>query len=111
MASGLGVTGDVGYTCETAAFFQLEHIQSRIEKFRIDTTTAMTAMTTGTTATTNTPPSVSDYFPFTSYFADAPQPLFSGTYVSYCLHSFIHPTTTPLFKITPFHHLVPFTIL
>ena len=86
MASGLGVTGDVGYTCETAAFFQLEHIQSRIEKFRIDTTTAMTAMTTGTTATTTATPSVSDYFPFTSYFADAPQPLFSGTYVAYFIH-------------------------
>lgn len=34
LAASLGVPGDVGYTCETAEYFALYHVTSRIEAFR-----------------------------------------------------------------------------
>ena len=74
MAGTLGVQGDVGYTCETASYFQLEHIQSKIEKFRLDlkrrqATSADVSMSGEV---------IKELFPFHNYFADAPQPLFKG---------------------------------
>ena len=66
LAGCLGVAGDVGYTCETAAYFQLEHVQSRIERFTIE-------------AKGQGGWEVPRLFPFTEYFSDAPQPLFTGT--------------------------------
>lgn len=67
LAESLGVSGDVGYTCETAEYFQLEHVQSRIEKFNLDLAGA------GDNST------VSSIFPFHKYFENAAQPLFKGT--------------------------------
>lgn len=62
LAHSLNISGDVGYTCETAEYFFLEHIQSRIDKF----TLALDKST------------VAEAFPFQNFFADAPQPLFHG---------------------------------
>lgn len=64
LAISLGITGDVGYTCETAEYFQLEHIQSRIEKFNLELT--------GDNV------NVGSIFPFQKYFENAAQPLFKG---------------------------------
>ena len=71
LSMSIGVPGDMGNTCETAAYFQLEHIQSRIEKFDL----AVRAMENNKSTTTTT---ISSLFPFTQYFEDAPVALFSG---------------------------------
>jgi intron-binding protein aquarius len=34
LAASLGCAGDVGYSCETAGYFYVEHIKSRIERFK-----------------------------------------------------------------------------
>lgn len=74
LAGTIGVTGDVGYTCETAEYFRLEHIQSRIEKYHMDIATS-----TGTTAATDPPTSTAQrVFPFFNYFSDTPKPVFTG---------------------------------
>ena len=83
LCASVGVAGDVGNTCETAAYFRLEHVQSRIEKFRIDSTnTAAAAAAAGNKAKKNTSSSttttVQQLFPFTEYCAAAPAPLFCG---------------------------------
>ncbi|GAX76342.1 hypothetical protein CEUSTIGMA_g3788.t1 [Chlamydomonas eustigma] len=66
LARCFGVTEDVAYTCETAAHFWLLHILSRWERFSslVEKQCTSEAVTTA--------------FPFKEYFADAPQPLFSG---------------------------------
>ena len=69
LASGLGIAGDVGYTCETAEYFYLEHIQSRIEKFYADVDREGRKDNVA-----------ADFFPFHEYFSSAPQPLFKGSF-------------------------------
>ncbi|XP_047133675.2 RNA helicase aquarius isoform X1 [Hydra vulgaris] len=65
LQQSLGVSGDVGYTCETAGHFYLYQIVSRWEKYisqlkhKVDDAE-----------------SVSELFPFKVYFLNAPQPLF-----------------------------------
>ena len=66
LATCLGVPEDVAYTCETAGHFWLLHVLSRWEKFEADAATA------------KDPSFVVGRFPFTDFFANAPQPLFSG---------------------------------
>jgi intron-binding protein aquarius len=68
LSASLGVAGDVGNTCETAEYFQLEYVQSRIEKFNIDVA-----------ADSKEEKSIESLFPFSAYFADAPSPLFAGS--------------------------------
>ena len=69
LASSIGnVTGDVASTCETAGHFFLYHIFPRWEQYL----NGLQGADASTVATK---------FPFTSFFADAPQPLFSGTTV------------------------------
>ena len=94
LAVTLGVPGDVGYTCETAAYFRHQHILPRIEAFRRTASKTATAATaaassssssvtknqakSGTAAPSSSSLSViAESFPFTAYFADAPTPLFS----------------------------------
>ena len=97
LAVALGVPGDVGYTCETAAYFHRQHVMPRIDSFRrlvkTATTTAAASSSssanknknksgsgqTTATSTTSSPSSsvVAESFPFTAYFADAPTPLFA----------------------------------
>ena len=64
----LEVQGDVAYTCETAGYFYLYQIQSRWEKF----------MSQVENVSTTPIDDIAKHFPFTKYFADAPQPLFKG---------------------------------
>jgi intron-binding protein aquarius len=71
LSASIGIPGDMGNTCETAAYFQLEHIQSRIERFNI---AVATAQSRGTTQSA----SIESLFPFAQYFADAPAALFRG---------------------------------
>lgn len=60
LSMSLNVIGDVGNTCETAAYFQLEQIQSRIEKFYIDIKSEKSHYNI----------TIQQLFPFNSYFAD-----------------------------------------
>ncbi|KAL7673149.1 hypothetical protein ACOME3_008020 [Neoechinorhynchus agilis] len=53
LARGLGVEGDVGYTCETAGYFFLHHIRSRWDRFKMDV---------------RRPQDVRSLFPFHTYF-------------------------------------------
>jgi len=64
MAVQFGVPADAAYTCETAAHFWLLHVLSRWEKFRLAVDGSSDAE------------AVAKHFPFTDYFASAPQPLF-----------------------------------
>lgn len=70
LSASIGIPGDVGNSCETAEYFQLEHVQSRIEKFKIDVAAARAKNTA-------TPTMVQELFPFPHYFADVPA-LFRG---------------------------------
>lgn len=63
LAETLRVQGDVGYTCETAEYFFLEHVKSRIEKYELD---CVKLLAGGSGC-------VKDIFPFHGYFSDAPQ--------------------------------------
>lgn len=67
LSVSIGVPGDMGNTCETAAYFQLEHVQARIEKFNLSIASA-----------SHRPATVEEVFPFKQYFADAPAALFTG---------------------------------
>ena len=74
LATSLGVPEDVAYTCETAGHFWLLHVLARWEKFDA----AVAAARAGGEAA-STPSFIAERFPFVDFFADAPQPLFSGT--------------------------------
>ena len=64
LADSLAVDGgDVGYTCEGAAFFHLYHVTSRVEAFEAGVALAGAAPERG---------SVRALFPFAAFFADAP---------------------------------------
>ncbi|KAJ1438592.1 hypothetical protein B484DRAFT_201589, partial [Ochromonadaceae sp. CCMP2298] len=97
LGASLGVAGDAGATCETAAYFRLQHVQARVEKFRLDAAAAMAKMQMGVgagiggsgkkakgrgkadvaEAPVPVSPTVSQLFPFAAFFADSPAPLFS----------------------------------
>lgn len=66
LAQQLGQSSDAGYTCETAGYFYLLHVLGRWERF----TAAVAAAPRDDAA------AVARLFPFTDFFADAPQPLF-----------------------------------
>ena len=68
LARTLGVPDDVAYTCETAAHFWLLHVLARWEAFA-----AAVAR-----SNEQDPAIVAGRFPFTAFFANAPQPLFEG---------------------------------
>ena len=65
LAETLHIVGDVGYTCETAEYFYLEHVQWRMDKFKSDV---------GSESGGN----IAEAFPFTDFFADTPEPLFDS---------------------------------
>ena len=64
----LGMSADVGYTCETAGHFKRYHVDSRWETFEQQLCNPAEAVSD----------KIEELFPFTAFFADAPQPLFSG---------------------------------
>lgn len=69
LADALAVGGgDVGYTCEGAAFFHLYHVTSRVEKFE-QAVAAAAAQVQGSALPRGT---VQAHFPFTPFFVDAP---------------------------------------
>lgn len=71
LQESLLVTGDVAYTCETAGYFYLYQVVARWEKFlsEIQQYEGDDKYATGIFA---------QFFPFTRFFDDAPQPLFPG---------------------------------
>lgn len=73
LALSLQVAGDVGYTCETAEYFYLADIKSRLEKFKIGLANAKTKKDVDTHTV------IAELFPFANFFADAALPLFCGT--------------------------------
>jgi len=88
LAVSLGVPGDVGYTCETAAYFHHQHVLPRIDAFqRIVKTATATAATSSSSSSATKYMSgsgtgqtvVAEHFPFPAYFADAPTPLFTNS--------------------------------
>lgn len=64
LQESLGVPGDVSYTCETAGHFYKYQVLSRLEEFEKDVRSDKSLT------------SVSEKFPFHSFFSTAPQPLF-----------------------------------
>ncbi|KAH9608634.1 hypothetical protein KSS87_011141 [Heliosperma pusillum] len=67
LARSLKLPEDVGYTCETAGYFWLLHVYSRWEQFLADCSDNKDKSTY-----------VRDRFPFTEFFSNAPQPIFTG---------------------------------
>ncbi|KAI8048857.1 P-loop containing nucleoside triphosphate hydrolase protein [Syncephalis plumigaleata] len=65
LATSLGLSGDHGYTCETAGYFYLYHVLARWEPFETNVTQHQWDSS-----------QIALKFPFTNYFSDAPQPLF-----------------------------------
>ena len=70
-----GISGDVAYTCETANLFYLYHVLAQWEQY-------LTKVRKPSDQATQVDVDlISSAFPFTGYFAEAPQPVFKG--VSY----------------------------
>ncbi|GMH30504.1 hypothetical protein Nepgr_032347 [Nepenthes gracilis] len=67
LARSLQLPEDVGYTCETAGYFWLLHVYSRWEQFLADCA-----------ENEDKPVFVRDRFPFTEFFSNVPQPIFTG---------------------------------
>ncbi|KAK9733643.1 hypothetical protein RND81_04G081100 [Saponaria officinalis] len=67
LARSLQLPEDVGYTCETAGYFWLLHVYSRWEQFLA-----------ACAENKNKPTYIRDCFPFTEFFSNAPQPIFTG---------------------------------
>ncbi|XP_020250043.1 intron-binding protein aquarius [Asparagus officinalis] len=66
LARSLNLPEDVGYTCETAGYFWLLHVYSRWEQFLA-----------ACSQNQDKPTFVKDRFPFTDFFSNAPQPIFT----------------------------------
>lgn len=88
----------MGSSCETAEYFFLEQIQSRLEKFYID----VKALTDGEKYKQFSCFNIQQLFPFNKYFNDTPAPLFSGAShrlaasISLVETSYIHTLTSYL---------------
>ena len=74
----------MGSSCETAEYFFLEQIQSRLEKFYID----VRALTEGEKFKQFSCFNIQQLFPFNKYFNDTPAPLFTGEklYSNLCMY-------------------------
>lgn len=70
LQQSLEVAGDVAYTCETAGHFFRLHVLSRWEEYL--------ASVKGGKGSTVPVEDVANLFPFKTFFADAPQPVFKG---------------------------------
>jgi len=85
LADSINVKGDVGYTCETASYFQLEHITSRIEQYEMKLQQYMALKESSQNQSQAEQQEgdecgyIQKIFPFFNYFEDAPQPLFTET--------------------------------
>jgi len=89
LSTSINVVGDVGSSCETAAYFQLQYIQSRIEKFYIDVSTIEKFYCNNSSASSSSRgrdgdnvtniqrKTIQELFPFTTFFSDVSQSLFT----------------------------------
>lgn len=67
LARSLHLPEDVSYTCENAAYFWLLHVYARWEQFLA-----------ACVPNKENPSFVKDRFPFSEFFSDTPQPVFTG---------------------------------
>lgn len=74
LQEALGVAGDQAYTCETAGYFYLYQVLARWERF----SSRVEQVRERAGGETEWAEVFSREFPFTKFFADAPQPLFKG---------------------------------
>lgn len=70
LQESLSVPGDVSYTCETAGHFYMYHVLARWEEF-------LSKVKPGKNKKVSVE-KVAEYFPFSKFFENAPQPLFKG---------------------------------
>lgn len=70
LQESLNVSGDMSYTCETAGYFYLYQVLARWEEFL--------SKIKGAESNEDNKTIVKELFPFTKFFSNAPQPLFSG---------------------------------
>lgn len=70
LQSSLGVTGDMSYTCETAGYFYMYQVLARWEEFQ--------SKIKGHRDKADGAKVIKQSFPFTKFFDNAPQPLFTG---------------------------------
>ncbi|CAL4931306.1 unnamed protein product [Urochloa decumbens] len=76
LAKSLRLPEDVGYTCETAAYFWLLHVYARWEQFLA-----------ACAQNEDKPTFVKDRFPFSEFFSDTPQPIFTGVSFEKDMHA------------------------
>ncbi|KAG0550887.1 hypothetical protein BDA96_01G376300 [Sorghum bicolor] len=76
LARSLRLPEDVGYTCETAAYFWLLHVYARWEQFLA-----------ACAQNQDKPSFVKDRFPFSEFFSDTPQPIFTGESFEMDMHA------------------------
>ncbi|XP_069126359.1 LOW QUALITY PROTEIN: RNA helicase aquarius-like [Argopecten irradians] len=70
LQESLGVPGDLSYTCETASYFFLYQVLARWEEF----------LSKLRQNKDKKPENIKEFFPFTAFFSNAPQPLFKGRF-------------------------------
>ncbi|XP_037949503.1 RNA helicase aquarius [Teleopsis dalmanni] len=73
LQESMNVLGDNAYTCETAGYFYLYNVMARWEKFLTEASGVANSEDATVWRTV-----FEEKFPFTKFFADAPQPLFKG---------------------------------
>ncbi|XP_052836457.1 RNA helicase aquarius [Drosophila gunungcola] len=73
LQEALGVSGDNAYTCETAGYFYLYNVMARWEKFQ-----SQMSVHREDSDAEKLRSVFEKEFPFSKFFADAPQPLFKG---------------------------------
>ncbi|KAG8043156.1 hypothetical protein GUJ93_ZPchr0922g6512, partial [Zizania palustris] len=74
LARSLHLPEDVSYTCETAAYFWLLHVYARWEQFLA-----------ACAQNQESPSFVKDRFPFSEFFSDTPQPIFTAERANYLM--------------------------
>ncbi|KAK2717182.1 hypothetical protein QYM36_007331, partial [Artemia franciscana] len=70
LQESLEVPGDVAYTCETAGYFYMQHVLARWQRFL--------SIVKPSSPRVVSVEDIANNFPFTVFFANAPQPLFKG---------------------------------
>jgi intron-binding protein aquarius len=76
LSSSLSIAGDVGYSCETANYFHMEHIQPRLRKYQLD----LAASKAGQHGDMELVGIIENLFPFRQYFSS----------VEFTGHFFLH---------------------
>lgn len=69
LSDSLNITGDYGSSCENATYLYRDQIKKIIEKFETELSMS------------ESPRNIEDVFPFSDYFADIPEAIFTGLFV------------------------------